>query len=143
MHVRRWTEEDLGAIVEMEKRCFADPWSKEVLADCLRYPYYRCFVVEEGGQVCGYCCLTVLFEESEVLNIAVDLPHRGKGLGRLLMDTMHAEAKKLGAERCFLEVRRSNAPALSLYGGLGYRQYGERARYYEDGEDALLMKKEL
>jgi ribosomal-protein-alanine N-acetyltransferase len=43
-----------------------------------------------------------------------------------------------------LEVRRGNAPAIALYRSLGYREVGVRPRYYaEDGEDALVMDKDL
>ena len=45
--------------------------------------------------------------------------------------------------QAFLEVRVSNAPAISLYKKFGYEPYGIRARYYEDGEDALVMKRGL
>lgn len=143
MIIREWTKEDIGVIVQMERRCFGDPWTEDMLADCLRYPIYHCFLAEEGGQVCGYCCLIVVCEDAEVGNIAVDSSYRGKGIGLALMQTMHARAKELGATQSFLEVRVSNAPAIALYKKLGYETYGVRAKYYEDGEDALVMKKSL
>ncbi len=139
--LRAWEKEDIEKIALMEGRCFADPWSREMLEDCLRYPYYHTFLVEEGGRLCGYCCLVCLFEDGEVANIAVDAPERGKGYAREMMEAMHLRAKTLGAVRCLLEVRQSNAAAIALYMGLGYTVYGRRAKYYEDGEDALLMEK--
>ncbi len=143
MTIRFWEEKDIDVIAKIEQECFIAPWSKEMLCDCLRYPYYRCFVAEEGGQVCGYCCLIALFEDGEVANIAVSKEYRGRGIAKALMKTMHDTAKRNGATRCLLEVRKSNAPAISLYQGFGYQKYGERARYYEDGEDAILMQKDL
>ncbi len=143
MNVRAWTKEDVQKIAEIERACFSDAWTKEMLADCLRFPYYHCFLVEEGGQVCGYCCLIVLFEDGEVANIAVDAPYRGRGIAKALMEKMHDKARSLGATRCLLEVRKSNVAAISLYERFGYCHYGERPRYYEDGEDALLMEKSL
>ncbi len=143
MTLRAWEKEDVATIAQMEKRCFTDPWTEEMLFDCLRYPYYHPFLVEEGGQVCGYCVLMALFEDSEVANIAVDAPFRGRGFARALMEAMHEKARALGATRSLLEVRKSNAPAIALYEGFGYRIYGKRAGYYEDGEDALLMEKSL
>ncbi len=143
MMIRTWTKEDIDCIAKMERECFSDPWSREMLFDCLKYPYYRCFLAEEGGQVCGYCCLICLFEDGEVANIAVDSAFRGRGIGKALMTKMHEEAAALGATRCLLEVRASNSPAIALYEGLGYRRYGVRARYYGDGEDAVLMEKSL
>ncbi len=143
MTIRALEEKDVFQIWEMEKRCFTDPWTKEMFFDCLRYPYYYNLIAEEEGQVCGYCIFTVLFEDVEIANIAVDLPYRGKGIAKSLLEYAHAKAKSLGGETCFLEVRKNNVAALSLYEGLGYAEYGVRERYYSDGEDARLMKKEL
>ena len=143
MHIRVWEEKDLAVIAEMEKRCFSDPWTVEMIKDAFRLPIYRCFLAEEGGQVCGYGILIVLFEESEVVNIAVDLPYRRKGISKLLMGEMHEKSRELGAQESLLEVRVSNQAAICLYESLGYEKYGVRAKYYADGEDAFLMRKEL
>ena len=53
------------------------------------------------------------------------------------------KAKELGAEKCFLEVRVSNLPALTLYRKFGFEDLSIRAKYYADGEDALVMVKKL
>ena len=143
MIIRQWTKEDIGVIAEMERRCFHDAWTEEMLSDTLRYPIYNCFLAEEEGQVCGYCCLIVVCEDAEVGNIAVDTPFRGRGVGKALMEAMHQCAKEKGATQAFLEVRVSNENAIALYKKFGYESYGIRARYYEDGEDALVMKRAL
>ena len=143
MIIRQWTKEDIGVIAEMERRCFQDAWTEEMLSDTLRYPIYNCFLAEEEGQVCGYCCLIVVCEDAEVGNIAVDTPFRGRGVGKALMEAMHQCAKEKGATQAFLEVRVSNENAIALYKKFGYESYGIRARYYEDGEDAMVMKRAL
>lgn len=42
-----------------------------------------------------------------------------------------------------LEVRVSNGAAIALYDQLGFKQVGRRKQYYPDGEDAILMNKDL
>ena len=144
MIVRAWQEKDVEQIAQMEQRCFSDPWTKEMLADVLKYPLYTSFLVEDGGQVCAYACLIGIPNvEATVANIAVDKAFRGKGYAKVLMDAMHERAKEIGAEECFLEVRVSNLPAISLYEKYGYQTFGVRAKYYPDGEDAYVMKKVL
>ena len=144
MIVRSWQEKDIETIAKMEARCFSDPWTKEMLSDVLKYPLYNSFLVEDGGQVCGYACLIgIPYAEATVANIAVDIPFREQGIGKMLMDAMHEKAKAIGAEECFLEVRVSNVSAISLYKRYGYETYGVRAKYYPDGEDAYVMKKTL
>lgn len=142
MILRAWEEKDVDTIAEMEKRCFPqDAWTKGMLSELLDSPYEWAVLAEEGGQVCGYCVLSVLFEDAEVLNIAVAPAYRKQGYGKLLMETMLEKARSLNALQCFLEVRESNTPAIRLYESYGFAQYGVRKRYYEDGENALVMKK--
>ena len=141
MILRALREDDLSIIEEMEKRCFADPWTREMFASLLRFPFQYAIVAEDGGQVCGYCCFSSLFEDAELLNIAVDTPYRKRGIGESLLGEMLSRVKTLGAQNCFLEVRKSNAPATSLYEKYGFERCGVREKYYGDGEDAILMKK--
>lgn len=143
MQVRSWEQKDITKLAEMERRCFSDPWTEQMLADTLKLPVYHGFLVEEQGEILGYASMIVVCEDAEVGNIAVDLPFRGRGLSKVLMDAMHERAKSLGATQCFLEVRVSNAVAISLYQKYGYEKYGVRAKYYADGEDAFVMKKSL
>lgn len=141
--IRAWEEKDIEQVAEIERQSFSDPWTESMLRDVLRFPVYHTFLAEEGGQVCGYGCLIVLFEDAELANIAVAPAHRGKGIGKALMERMHETAKALGAERMLLEVRVSNEKAIGLYERYGYQRYGIRENYYPDGEDAYLMTKSL
>ena len=144
MIVRAWQQEDIPEIVKMEARCFSDPWTEEMLSSVLIYPLYSSFLVEDRGQVCGYACLIEIPNaEVTVANIAVDAPFRGKRIGKMLMDAMHERARAIKAEESFLEVRVGNEAAIALYKKYGYEIFGVRAKYYEDGEDAYVMKKSL
>ena len=76
-------------------------------------------------------------------DVVVDPACRGRGTAsRLLAEVLH-EAREKSIEKCCLEVRPGNAPALRLYRGAGFGQAGLRRRYYSDGEDALVMTLEL
>ena len=143
MEIRSWTKADVQTIAQMEKRCFSDPWNEDALASVLQYAWQYTFLLEEGGQVCGYGCLLCVYEVAEVANIAVDIPFRGRGYGEKLLGEMVKKAEELHAERVLLEVRESNEVAISLYEKFGFEKYGVRKRYYEDGEDAVLMEKKL
>lgn len=144
MDIRVWEEKDVSAIEEIERRCFpSDAWTSAMLSDALKTPHYWSILAEDRGQVCGYACLLTLFETAEVLNIAVDTPYRGRGIGAALLEKMHEKAKELGAERSLLEVRVSNAPAIALYEKFGYRKIAVRKGYYSNGEDANIMQKDF
>jgi ribosomal-protein-alanine N-acetyltransferase len=77
--------------------------------------------------------------EAELLRIAVDPAHRGRGLGRVLLEACQRELGALGLNHLYLEVRVSNALAMRLYGACGWERCGLRPGYYPDGEDAALF----
>ena len=75
-----------------------------------------------------------------VATIAVDSRYQRRGIGRALL---HACESKLGVPRSRLTVRPSNHGAISMYEKDGYKSLDLWKAYYNDGEDALLMEKEL
>jgi ribosomal-protein-alanine N-acetyltransferase len=86
----------------------------------------------------------LVHDEVHVLNLGTALEARRRGVGRALMEEAHALGRRRGAALSTLEVRRSNAAAIALYRGLGYRQVGIRPNYYaEEGEDAIVMVRDL
>ncbi|MCL2208163.1 MAG: ribosomal protein S18-alanine N-acetyltransferase [Fibromonadales bacterium] len=81
-------------------------------------------------------------DECELLLIEVEESERGKGFGKMLMEHCHKELAAQGAKSFFLEVRVSNVAAIALYEKLGYEKIAERKKYYADGEDAVVMKRQ-
>lgn len=142
-NVRAWYEADISKIAQVERVCFSDPWSETDLLSCLSLPIYKTYLIEDNGEIIAYACQSVIFEDSEVLNIAVAPKHRGRGYGRKLMQEMLNTAIALKACNVFLEVRVSNESAKGLYRSFAFEEYGLRKNYYPDGENALLMKKSL
>ena len=143
MIIREWRKEDIQKIVALEKICFSDAWTEEELESCLQFALYKTFLLELDGEIVGYACETVLFEDAEIMNIAVAPKYRKNGYGKKLLTEMLIAAKKLGAEQAFLEVRESNLSAKGLYVAFGFEQMGVRKGYYPDGEDAIIMTKKL
>ena len=141
--VREFKEEDVAAVALLERACFADAWSLEMLkSGCARGDFCGA-VAEEDGKLIGYVYGTSLFEDAEIPRIAVSKEYRGKGYGGILIERFFEIVMAKGARRIFLEVRVSNAPALGLYQSRGFEKLRIRKRYYEDGEDAMELKKEL
>ena len=100
-------------------------------------------VAEAAGEILGYVCGSTLFEDAELMRIAVLPDYRGQGIGGDLADEFFKSVVALGARRVFLEVRATNEVALGLYRSRGFEKTRLRKRYYAGGEDGLEMKKEL
>ena len=65
-------------------------------------------------------------DESHLLTLCVHPQARRRAYGRKMLTHLLAEADRLGADTCFLEVRPSNQAARSLYYSMGFVQVGER-----------------
>lgn len=92
-------------------------------------------------RVLGYVLFWHVTDEIHLLNVAVAPAERRRGYGRRLVEEVIAYAIAHDAEKVLLEVRVSNAAALALYQRLGFEEFHRRARYYDDGEDAIEMMK--
>lgn len=73
-----------------------------------------------------------------IITIGVAESYQRCGIGRQLMQWVEDE---MNPERIRLTVRASNSPAITLYEQMGYQHIDRRRRYYNDGEDGLIMEK--
>lgn len=123
------TTSDLSDVLRIENQVYPYPWSEGIFRDCLRSGYHG-FLLKQDEQVLGYAMISVAVQECHILNICIAKSQQGKGLGLYLMEFLLEEAKSLGADTVFLEVRRSNKTAIRLYEGMGFNELGVRKGYY-------------
>lgn len=96
------------------------------------------------AQVAGFAVASLLPPQCELESIAVALESQRRGLARQLLIALASQLRSAGVTELLLEVRASNAPALSLYRRLGFTETGRRPGYYADPvEDAVLMTLQL
>ena len=137
--LRPMTEADIDAVLAIEYACFPRQWKREHFKAEIDSDCGVAVVAEEGGKIAGFLCLSVLFDEAEILDVAVDPARHRSGIGAHLLQWAFDEAIKLGARIIRLEVRATSAPAIALYERFGFRRCGLRKAYYENGIDAVLM----
>lgn len=160
--IDRLEQRDVHRCAALEKRLFADesPWPAAGFAEGLRAPYMRFYAAREqaeaGSRLIGYAAVALLGgsatgsyaagaghvgPENEVHTMAVEPEAQGRGVGRLLLDALLAEADAHGGP-VFLDVRVGNEPAIGLYESAGFSRIGVRPRYYQPaGADALVMRR--
>lgn len=141
------TEADLPAVMAVERATFPhDAWSEGMmrgeLADQPRTRHYVAAVTEED-EIVGYAGLAAAADQADVQTIAVLASHRGTGVGGALLRELLAEARRRGVREVFLEVREDNPVARGVYTHYGFEEIGTRRRYYDDGTDAIMMRKKL
>ena len=131
-------------ILELERACFSAPWTETMLSDALFDPQASFIVAQdEEGNVVGYAGLHVIVDEGYIDNVAVEPDARRHGVASALLDVF---CRFGTANLAFLtlEVRSSNAPAISLYEKFGFFRAGLRKGYYQHPrEDAVIMTREF
>lgn len=133
----------IAQVAELEKICFADPWSEKSIASELENPLSYWLVALEGSTVAGYAGSQTVLGETDMMNVAVRPECRRQGVAEALIAALIAGLKKRESHCLTLEVRDSNAPARALYEKLGFLEVGRRKNYYRNSkEDALILRKE-
>jgi ribosomal-protein-alanine N-acetyltransferase len=139
--VRRVDQADLLEVYRIERSCFPQPWPFSAFENFLDEPGF--LVAERDREVVGYVVGDVTPNHGRdighIKDLAVREDARGDGLGRRLLDESLAVMAAGGARVVKLEVRETNEVARSLYRDVGFEPMRRVPRYYEDGEDALLM----
>ncbi|MDD2851398.1 MAG: ribosomal protein S18-alanine N-acetyltransferase [Desulfuromonadaceae bacterium] len=143
IQIRSMVEGDLDAVLEIEQVSYPVPWNRDHFLSELVARYSFPYIAVANGEVAGYVCLMSLFEEAQILNIAVHPGKRGRGIACVLMDYACVRAIEKGAEILSLEVRVTNVAAIALYERCGFVRSGVRRKYYEGRDDAVLMEKRL
>ncbi len=144
MNLRRWKYEDILRISELEKECFPqEPWSYRMLADSFENENFIGVLCDDGGEIAGYGGLTLGYDTADIDNIAVAESYRGGGIGGAMLEWLVAAAAERGMTRVFLEVRVSNSRAMALYLKHNFKGVYARTRYYTDGEDCLVMARDI
>lgn len=143
IHILLMTADHVPAVADLEALCFADPWSEKSVASELTNPLSLWLVAVEGDQVIGYVGSQTVMRETDMMNVAVHPDCRRRGIARMLIESLIQGLKERQSHCLTLEVRASNAPAISLYADLGFLEAGRRKNYYRNPkEDALILRKE-
>lgn len=128
---------DFAGILEIEDLSFKDPWSP----DMFRINDDEFIIVARTmNKITAYICCMRILNECHILNVAVHPEMRGIGLASMLFKWLLTPEN---GDEYYLEVRKTNADAIKLYEKFGFTIIGIRPKYYQDGEDAFVMKKEL
>lgn len=134
---------DLNVVRQVERACFPmDAWPIWDILGVLTLPNVVRLKAMADGRVVGFIAGDIRPREelAWIATIGVVPEYRRRGIGTALLQACEAQ---LAVRRVRLSVRASNQAAIDLYERLDYQRVGRWGRYYQDGEDALVMEKRL
>lgn len=143
--VREAAQADLLEVVRIERASFPQPWP---LAAFERFVGDRSFLVAEAdGSIVGYVVADVVPSQGRpmghIKDIAVRPDRRNQGIGTILLERALGVLEAAGAREVRLEVRESNGSAAGLYRSFGFDHHDTVPGYYDNGEDALVMVRDI
>lgn len=139
--VRPMRFQDVDAVLAIEHRIYAFPWTLGNFRDSLSSGY-SCWTYDFCDCPIGYAILMLAAGEAHLLNLGIAHDWQGQGLGRKFLRHLIEVARQDNADMMFLEVRPSNKKAIELYLSEGFNEIGLRRNYYPAAngrEDAILM----
>lgn len=147
MVVRKSIPLDIPALVKISSECFDSKydekyWDYEIGEN----PYAHTYTAIMDNQVVGYIDFMITFSSCTINLIAVKEEYRKKGVGNRLLGQLLKDCsaqKDEEVEFVTLEVRSSNANAISFYKKHQFQQVTVKKGYYDDGEDALYLVRSL
>lgn len=143
MSIVQLSSKDLEFILDIQSRNFSDGWNENMLRSAFDGGRFFALAVCEGQEKVGLITYSVAIDTADLEGITVESSHRKKGYGQMLINAMVERLKGTGVDRILLEVRKSNQSAINLYQKSGFEFLSVRKNYYHDGEDALIMMKEI
>tara|TARA_Y100000746_G_scaffold143609_1_gene122844 strand:- start:122 stop:607 length:486 start_codon:yes stop_codon:yes gene_type:complete len=147
---KKFRQNEIETIASIESGSSEFPWAKNQLSKSISNPNNLCYAVSVKSQIVGYIIAMPSADSADILNITIHKDFKRKGYGSSLLDYLTKELIEKDIKTIFLEVRRGNFAAISLYSSLGYKEISVRKNYYTKNsnqlsrrEDGIIMCLEL
>lgn len=134
--------EDITKVVGLQTEVMPNPWSEQAFNGSVKAGH-GCYTLVKDEQIVAIGVVGQVFDEAELLTIAVAKQEQGHGLGTALLIDLMSLLKAQSAKQCMLEVMDGNDAAISLYQRAGFKSVAKRKAYYKTEQgifDALVMR---
>ena len=135
--------EELNLIASTLETDFDNFWNYNVFKSELENNNSKYLVAKIDNKVVGFAGFIQVLDEADISNIVVNKNFRNQKIGTFLLESLLDLASSLNIKTINLEVRESNITAINLYKKFGFEICGMRKNYYNNIENAILMKKTL
>lgn len=136
-------KKDFYLLALAKEQGYTDEWNENMFLSAINSGNFYGVKVLKDGKVMGYLHYSFAGEDADVNSVFVFLESRKLGAGYKLLETAEKQIILQGAQKIFLEVRENNLPAIKLYEKFGLKSISVRKKYYPDGENAIVMLKEI
>ena len=142
MRLRKARITEINSIVNIEKKSFEKPyWNESLLKNLFNNSITdSIWIFEFKKKIIGFLIEQHCLDEISILNVAVDKKYRNNGFGKEIIGQYISLIPVNSV--VFLEVNKNNFIARRIYTEFNFREVKIRENYYNNGEDALIMRYE-
>jgi len=133
----------IDAVLEIENASYSPPWTRAMFESEIKTGQSSFWVFSIGAEIVAYGGFWNMDGDGNITKVTVAEGHRRRKMGSSVLVFLLSEMARLGLERASLEVRASNSAAIAFYESVGFTLAGERRKYYDDGETALIYSRKI
>ena len=144
INIEKMTLKDLELIKDNLQQDFDDFWNYNILNKELQNENsYYLVTKDENKQIVGFAGVQFILDEADITNIVTKKSARNSGIGTKLMEELIQICKQKNVLKITLEVNENNTIALKLYKNMGFVEIGQRKKYYNGKDTAIIMEKKI
>lgn len=142
--IKRLEAVDVDGILSIDRLAeFSDGWSEKAWISSFKEDNFYVFGKYDNDKLIGYISSHVMIDSCDIELVLIDKDYRRKSFATMLINHLENFVKLKGVREVFIEVREGNFSARRLYDNNGYKEISVRKKYYFDGENAIILKKEI
>lgn len=141
--IEKMNQSHLEKIKNVMSEQFDEFWTASVLEKELKNDLSAYVVALCNDDVVGYAGIWKPIDEAHVTNIVVKKDERGNHIGSQLLEELINMAQKQKLKCITLEVNVKNKNAIKLYKKYNFEEVGQRKKYYNNTDDAIIMTLKL
>ncbi len=143
MNIRPLKYLDFDCLDRIVKTDFPDGWNKQMLLSAMDSGRFFGFVLEIDKIISFITYEVGVDGTADIQSVYTLKEYRQKGFAKTLLKNAITDCENRGMQKIFLEVRENNFSAIKLYQSFGFKQISVRKKYYSDGENAVVMLREI
>ena len=122
---------------------FSAHWSAQEFLQEINQPCARVYTLRENNTIIAFISYRVVAPDAELTNFAVFGNCLRRGLGSFVLGESIKELAAQGVKNITLEVNVTNTPAMNLYEKFLFKTVSLRKKFYNNSQDAALMRLNL
>lgn len=134
---------DINSIESNFSEKFDKFWSINILKNDFENENSKYIVAKIDNEIVGFAGIKIILDEADIMNIAVRTDKRKLGIGSILLEKLIKIAIDSNCNFITLEVNENNFPAIYLYEKYDFEKIGLRKKYYNNTDNAIIMKRDL